>query len=200
MSLGNPVNFPTIGRLQMDVMALALACDYTRVGVLQWSSGASGPRFSWINGNHTYEHHPLSHHSATDGGDGDLGETYSRARMYEIDNWYAQQYVTMLGKLEAYADTSGTLLDNSVVLWVNEMSDGRAHSALRLPLVLAGSAGGYLKQGRYVQITEKQFGDGRWDDGPPHNKLYTTILNGLGIPIDMFGQSGKPGEYSALKA
>ena len=32
----------------MDVMALALACDYNRVVTLQWGSGAGGPIFSWL--------------------------------------------------------------------------------------------------------------------------------------------------------
>jgi hypothetical protein len=40
--------YQKIGGMMMDVMALALACDYNRVVTLQWGSGAGGPIFSWL--------------------------------------------------------------------------------------------------------------------------------------------------------
>ena len=40
--------YQKIGGMMMDVMALAMACDYNRVVTLQWGSGAGGPIFSWL--------------------------------------------------------------------------------------------------------------------------------------------------------
>ena len=41
-----------------------------------------------------------------------------------------------------------TLLDNSLVYWGNEL--GFNHIGYSVPCILAGSAGGYLKTGRYL--------------------------------------------------
>jgi hypothetical protein len=50
-------NFKMIGRMQMDVLALAIACGATNAATLQWGSGAGGPRFSWDGMNHNCNHH-----------------------------------------------------------------------------------------------------------------------------------------------
>ena len=55
-----------IGKAQMDLLALALSCDITRVGTLQWSGAQSGTVFdTWINANWDAipdkYHHGISH-------------------------------------------------------------------------------------------------------------------------------------------
>lgn len=201
----NYSNFPTVGRLQMDLMALALACDYTRVATIQWGEGSRGPAFKWDGINHQYGHHAISHHATNDADSNTLDPAAAAAMVTQIDNWYAKEYVALLDRIAAYTEPGGTMLDNSVVMWVNELSDGLGHSGIELPFVLAGSAGGVLKTGQQIKLTEKQFNDGRWDDGAPHNKLFTTVLNAVGVrdsggqPLNMFGQNGNQGEYTQLK-
>jgi hypothetical protein len=50
---------------------------------------------------------------------------------------------------------------------------------LDLPYLLAGSCGGYFKQGMYLTLGE--------DHDAPHNKLLNTIVNAMGIQSDWFG-------------
>src|SRR5690606_17950439 len=58
--------YATIADLQVDIMALALACDYTRVATLQFDHGAGGPTFVWDGMQHEYNHHKLSHGKVKD--------------------------------------------------------------------------------------------------------------------------------------
>jgi hypothetical protein len=209
-ALTNPTdyaNFPTVGKLQMDLMAIALACDYTRVTSIQWGEGSRGPVFKWDGINHTYAHHPLSHHATNDADSNTLDAASAAAMVTQIDNWYAKQYVALLDRMAAYTEPGGTMLDNSVVVWANELSDGLGHSGINLPFAIAGSGSGYLKNGVQVHLTEKQTNipADRWDQGAPHNKLFTTLLNAVGVrdaggnPLTMFGLDGNTGEYTELK-
>ena len=52
------------------------------------------------------------------------------------------------------------MLDNSVVMWLPELADGNAHNNNNLPIVIAGSAGGYLKQGVSMNLDTKTLGTG----------------------------------------
>ena len=72
-----------------------------------------------------------------------------------------------------------TVLDNSVIMYTNELSDGKGHSYTDLPYILAGSCGGYFKQGQYVLMEDPEY----WDPSiAPHNVLLNTI-----VPRPRFG-------------
>jgi hypothetical protein len=101
------------------------------------------------------------------------------------------------------------MLDHSAVMWLPELADGNAHNN-NLPIVIAGSAGGYLKTGQSVALdtsrtlgtgnseasctdgTDVGFGTGSQGGNVPLNQLYVTLLNALGAtnagaPITTFG-------------
>ncbi len=198
-------NYKAIGQMQMDVLAIALACGNTRVASLQWNNGAGGPTFKWDGLNHPYHHHAISHNSTTDGGSNTgVGGADYKQLLFEIDTWYGKQFRYLCDKLSAYTEADGkTVLDNSAIVWMNELSDGLEHNFMDMPYVIAGSCGGYLKTGQYVKLTKqattKQLVDA------PHNKLLTTLINAVGVtengaPVTNFGAYGDPGEYSELKA
>lgn len=194
--------FKKVGRLHLDVMAIALACGHTNVASVQWGSGAGGPVFRWDGMDHVYNHHKLSHGTTLDDG-GDAVAGYEQM-LADIDAWYADQFLYLLQRMSAYTEGTGTLLDHSVVCWANELSDGKAHDFRDLPYVLAGSCGGYLKTGQYVKVTAQA--NTLNDVDAPHNQLLTTMLNAVGCkaddggPITNFGGYGKPGEIAGIKA
>jgi Protein of unknown function (DUF1552) len=202
-SLQYDSEFKKIGQMQMDILALALACDYTRVATLQWGGGSGGPIFRWDGMNHDYNHHKLSHGNTKDDDSGSVVDGYLDM-LFDIDRWFMDQYVYLLDRMSAYGEGTGTLLDNSAVLYQNELSDGKAHDFRDLPYIIAGSCGGYFKQGQYIKLTAQA--DTRNDADAPHNMLLTTLLNAVGAtksdgsPYETFGPYGQPGEYTALKA
>jgi hypothetical protein len=197
-------NYGKIGRMQMDLVALALACGSTAVATLQWENSVGGPIFGWDGMAHQYSHHKLSHGNTADDNSGSIVAGYLDM-VHEIDTWYAGELAYLLGKLAAYTETDGTLLDACAVAWLHDMSDGFTHSYLDMPHVLVGSCGGYLQAGRHVQVSS---GNPAGQSDAGHNKLFTTIMNGLGMqaddggPVTTFGDPlhCDPGELDALKA
>ncbi len=194
-------DYVKLTNLQLDIYALALACDYTRVATFHFDRGSGGPTFKWDGMDHEYNHHKLSHGTTCDGGCEDPVAGYE-AMLESIDKWHMGRYARLLAKLDSYTEENGrTILDNSAILYANELSDGKDHSYMDLPFIIAGSAGGYLKPGQYVKLAEPK--DNRT---APHNRLLTTLVNAMGVPLDRFGttdeaaQTMQPGQYEALLA
>lgn len=200
--------FKTIGQMQLDVMALALACGATRVGSVQWGTGAGGPIFTWDGMQHAYNHHKLSHGNIVDGVtpstpvDGSLPGY--KNMLFDIDSFFARQMKYLLDRLDSYQEPDGSVLDNSAVVWMNELSNGLAHDYRDMPVVIAGGCGGYFNTGRYVKL----FNNSAAETDTPHNLLLTTLLNAVGVrapgggPVTNFGHpdyAPMAGEIAALK-
>ncbi len=160
---------PKITRNHIDLMTMALACDLTRVATIQFSNSKNGIRFPWIDS--LGDGHGLSHAGPSNANAGDQ----LRAR----DRWHAQQFKYILDRLDSIPEGDGTLLDNTVVIWTSEISVGNTHSHRNLPIVMAGSAGGYFDTGRYVtyQTTRST------------NDLLVSVLNAFGEDVTTFGES-----------
>jgi hypothetical protein len=194
--------FKTIGLMQLDILAMAIACGATSVGSIQWASGSGGPIYKWDGMNHEFNHHKLSHGNTKDDNSGEEVAGYLEM-LTQIDRWHAEQYRHLLDRLSSYSEGDGTVLDNSAVAWFNELSDGKAHSYLDLPVIIAGGAGGYLKQGHYIDLIG---GQDPWVQTHPHNRLLITLLNAVGCtdnggPVTQFGRAGlEQGEYAELLA
>jgi hypothetical protein len=174
------------GQAQMDLAAAALACDQTRILTFQWSYSESEHLFQFlqsggkaISGNH----HGISHDFASSGVNYDAYNA--------IQTWYAERVAYFLGKLDSYKEGDGTLLDNTIVLWATEIGESTQHDLTMMPYVLAGSGGGALKAGRYLD-----FSSARKDN----NQLLVSLANIMGDKaLTSFGdKSGATGPLSAL--
>ncbi len=162
--------FPTIGKSQMDLLVLALACDMTRVASVQWNHTVGPVVMSWAGV--AEGHHGLSH--------SDDANTKGVADFVATERWYAEQFGYLLDRLATTADPQGgMLLDSTVVLWCKELGDGRLHDCKSVPFVLA-SGGGGLATGRYLN-----FG------GTSHNRLLVSICHALGLDNNTFGDPTK---------
>jgi len=166
-------NLPAYGKIQLDLLTLALACDLTRVASLMWlGMGGTDVTFGFLG--HTDSFHNLAH-------------ARDQARLTEINAWFAQQLAYLMDNLAKYPDVGGgTLLENTLIVWWNELGDGAVHTSDRAPFVLAGGAGGALTMRRFLTypqprnnndlllsltnlLTETQdlsYGDPRYCSGP----------------------------------
>jgi hypothetical protein len=164
-------NYPLVGKLQTDLMVLAHSCDLTRVSTFMWANADSWQYYPFIGVNE--EHHELSHAADDD--------AVSRDKLVKINAWHAEQVAYLLTRLEAAKETDGSsLLDNSLVLWGNEIGAGNTHSYKDIPWLLAGGAGGRLKTGRFLQFKDK-----------PHNDLLVAVCNAMGFDdVKTFGIPG----------
>lgn len=200
---------PKATPLMMEIMAIALACDYNRVATIQIGTGAGGPIYRWLGDalNQQYNHHKLSHGATSDAATRpNLPTDQYKLSLFNIDTWHLKMMKILLDRLASYAEPGGSVLDNTVVLYANELSDGLAHNFMDLPILMIGGAGGYLKQGQYIKMTA---GTGTANDrDAPANMLMTTLANAVGFrntdgsPMTNFGKAptGKPGEFTQLKA
>lgn len=155
--------YPEIGRLQMDILAMALACDLTRVATLMWSNSTSQQNFPWLGIEE--RHHDISH-----AGD---SNTVARDQLTKIDRWYTEQLAYLLGKLDALAEPTAagrTVLDHTVVVGGNELGKGNNHTHKDIPWVLAGSCGGALATGRFLEYEDQ-----------PHNNLLLALCHAMGL-------------------
>ncbi len=169
------------GQLQMDLAAAALACDQTRILTMQWSYSESEHLFQFLgtSGNH----HGISHDFAASGANFDA---YNK-----IQAWYAQQFAYLLAKLDAVKEGDRTLLDNCVILWATEIGESTQHDLTMMPYVLAGSAGGKLRAGRFLD-----FSSNRRDN----NQMLVSIGQAMGATdLTTFGDpSGATGPLPML--
>jgi len=102
----------------------------------------AGTTFPWLG-------FPEYHHELSHAGDSDAPAT---EKLIKINEWYAQQFAYLLGKLDSTPEGAGTLLDNTCVVWVNELSKGNTHSHNNMPVVMAGGLGGFFKTGRSLNF------------------------------------------------
>lgn len=163
-------NFGKTGQAQMDLLVMALACDMTRVASLQWSGAVSNVNFGSMGVNLILNegHHSLSHYDDSDGS--------SQSDLLSINKWYTDQFAYLLNKMNSIDEGNGTMLDNSVVVWVNELGKGNSHTRNDIPFILAGGCQGYLQTGRGIDY-----------GGEPHGKLLVSLANAMDVPVNTFG-------------
>ncbi|MES1206626.1 MAG: DUF1552 domain-containing protein, partial [Pseudomonadota bacterium] len=202
-------DFVGVGKMQMDLMVLAMQCDLTRVASMQWSTAEStvvhgvGP--GWLTNPLQYtgtkEHHMLTHNessaaTATGNMVNQAAITMIRQDLTNVHTWYAQQFAYMIGKMKAIQEGAGTLLDNTLLFWTNELGIGGTHEYTNIPYVLAGKCGGQLTTGRYLDfLGTRAAGYGM---GPAHNKLFVSFLQKMGINQNTFGLTNFSGPLPGL--
>jgi hypothetical protein len=165
VDLSNDEPMPRTGKLMMDMLAHAMACDLTRVGTLQWADSSANNTFPWLELPDT--HHGYQH---------DRG--YRPEAISKIQNWYATQFAYFLDKLIELQENAQPLLDSTLVFWVTELSHPESHDQHDMPLMLAGSANGGVRPGRWLEF-----------QGRSHNDLLVAIQNVFGIESNSFGRA-----------
>lgn len=168
-------DFTELGKAQMNLLTLALACDLTRVVTLQWSTAESTVFFRWLNVKG--EHHLMSHDARG-----------NREDLIKINTWYAERFNELLTSLKAETDADGPILDSSVVLWANELSDGDIHNRRDLGWIIAGKGNGAIRTGRSVQ----------YDRSVLTNHLFASLMTMFGSPTTRFGAQQFSGTLSGL--
>jgi hypothetical protein len=157
---GIPPDFGEHIQLMFDMLLLAFQTDSTRVATLLIAGEGSNRSFSQIG--ISEGHHNLTHHR---------NQPDIIAKVKQIDLWYAQQLGKFLEKMDQTQDVDGhSLLHNSMILYGSGNADGNRHTHVNLPILVAGSAGGSLKTGRYLKT------------GPtPLTNLFLSMADKMGI-------------------
>jgi hypothetical protein len=160
-------NIPKISRMQIDMLTSALANDMTRVATLQYTNSVGNARMKWLGVEEG--HHQLSH-------DPDLN-TESLEKLTKINTWYCGELAHLVQRLAQISepDGSGTLLDNTLIVWTNELGKGNSHTLNDIPFVVAGGAPG-MRMGRAMKFEKAA-----------HNRLWMAIARTFGHDLKSFG-------------
>jgi len=164
--------FPEHVKMMLDLTALAIQCDSTRVVSFMLGNAGSGRSYPFLLVNEG--HHEISHHQG-------LQENYDKLTI--IDRWEVEQFAYLLTALDKIDEGNGkTALDTSAVFLSSEIEDGNTHAHTNLPVVVGGSLGGTFATGRHIVYPE--------GDETPLANLFISMLKGAGVTIDTFGDNG----------
>lgn len=149
-----------------NILALALACDQTRVFNMMYCQAASELR---VKGT-TFTHHILSHEEPPDD---HLG--------YQIQTaWFNERSFEalsrMLDTLSGIREGDGTLLDNMLIFAQTDTSDAKTHSVIGIPSLTIGKAGRRVKTGLHVN-----------GNAAPQSRIGLTLMQIMDVPIAEWG-------------
>jgi hypothetical protein len=187
-------------KLHLELMAFAVASDYTRVAVLKIGDRIDDHVYT-INGQ-TFKFHDASHRSVANGVE----------LCHAVDRLMMNSYKYLLDTLSSYSTPTSPLLDQGVAIWTNQCATG-AHSFSNVPWILAGTANGFFKKGQFITVGTGKMPGGKQDGvaGDPSisgvNKMLNTLLTAAGVtktggtPMDSFGDASLPkGLFTELLA
>lgn len=160
-------NIPRISRMQIDLMVNSFAADFTRVATLQFTNSVGQAKMRWIGideGHHELSHEPDSKEDAQE-------------KLTRINKWYCEQMAYLVQKLAETPEPGGegSLLDNTLVVWTNELGKGNSHTLDNIPFVLVGN-GLDFKMGHSIKYPKLA-----------HNRLLLSLAQGFGHRIERFG-------------
>ena len=160
-------NVPRLSRMQIDLMVNSFVNDFARVGTLQYTKSVGQARMNWLNIKDG--HHGLSHES-------DKNED-AVDKLTRINKWFAGELAYLTKRLAETPEPggSGSLLDNTTILWTNELGKGNSHTLRNIPFVLLGEGLGF-KMGRSLDMK-----------GAAHNRLHMAMAHGVGHHLKTFG-------------
>lgn len=160
-------------RVMGDLVAMALACDLTRVVTFEFSSPATHVSYEPFPGKLLCNGSPTSFHEYEHcNGFTDTTRTVLR--------YFVEEFARFAALLKATPEGSGNLLDHACLFGTSEVADGWVHKHDNFPLLLAGRAGGALKSGLHVPIG---------GDAASRNaaRVPLTILRAFGVPQGEWG-------------
>jgi hypothetical protein len=167
---GTSLSVPQRAEVMNELMAVALQCDMTRIISYMFANGGSNRNHSWISGA-SGGHHEISHHQNV---------AAEQQKIAAINRWEVELFSSFLQRLEGMVEADGSrVLDNTLVLFGSEISDGNRHNHDNLPVLLAGGGGGAVTPGRHVVY-----------DREPVADLYLAMLQAVGVTRSTFGMDG----------
>jgi len=160
-------NLPQICRMQIELMVNSFAADFARVASFQITNSVGQPRMKWLGieeGHHGLSHEPDSNEEAYE-------------KLIQINTWYAEQVALLAKRLSETPEPGGdgSLLDNTTIVWTNELGKGNSHTRHNIPFVLVGGGLGF-KTGQALDYGKV-----------PHNRLLMSFSEAMGHPVESFG-------------
>jgi Protein of unknown function (DUF1552) len=186
-----------IGPLHAKLIVAALRCGLTNVANLEVADILTPWTPAGLQVDSAYGiGHSLGHYARDVGPQGaypDLLEPWL-AEMLDNRRWRMELVAAILEGLDdpAFPEGDGTMLDNSLVLCTSEFREPAGHIAHNTPVLLAGSAGGTIETGRFIDYNTYAADDPNtleYESPESMHNLYTSILQAMGGDDAHFGSA-----------
>ena len=160
-------DMPTLSKMQIDLLVNGFENDLNRISTLQYTQSVGQSKMKWLDiseGHHTLSHDPD-------------GKKVTQDKLRRINTWYCEQLAYLCKKLETTKEpgTNESMLDNTLVVWTNELGHGNSHTLDNLPMVLVGGGFGF-EMGRFAKVKNVTT-----------SRLWMAIAHAMGHQIDSFG-------------
>ena len=172
-------NVPLLMGAMLDLVALAISCDLVRIVTFPIGVAGLTWRYDWL-GIGENSHDNLAHKD-------DGSNAHVTDQLTKIGRWHAEHVARLALALDALPAGQGrTVLDDTLIVWANELATG-PHGLDDIPVVLLGGAAGRLRPGGLVDV------------GPQtHHRLGCTVLQLMGAPSAGFGEAATCGPLRGL--
>ena len=97
----------------------------------------------------------------------------------KIRQYNSRMLVKLMEQLESVPEGSGSMMDNTLIVYTSNNADSQHTSGNNWPVILLGNYDGAFKTGCFTQLDGKR----------PINALYTSILRASGVDCDRFNMS-----------
>ncbi len=161
-------NTPQISRMQIDLLVNSFANDMARVATLQYMRSVGEARMNWLGV--TEGHHSLSHEPDNN--------AEAQVKLERINTWFAGEFAYLAKRLAETPEpggVGGSMLDNTLLVWTNELGKGNSHTLDDIPVVMLGG-GCDFTMGRSLKF-----------DKVTHNRLWMSIAQAMGHDLQTFG-------------
>ncbi|WP_437977666.1 DUF1552 domain-containing protein [Sorangium sp. So ce295] len=171
-------DMPEHSRLYLDIMAMAFACNITRVATMMWGGGENNEavKFGDID---ISAWHSVSHGDP----DGAPGQQITRLQAY-----FAGEFRYFIEKLKGLSDGEFSVLDNTAAVLCTQNGSSQLgsgqnfaetdHPPQHAPFVVAGRCGGAWTTGRMLDA-----------GGRNHNDVYVSIARAIGMNVTSVGRA-----------
>ena len=161
-------NIPALTKMQLELLVNSFTNDFARVATFQFTNSVGQARMRWLGieeGQHELSHKPDN-------------DTDSQEKLVKINTWYAEQLAQLVKRLDETPEPGGegSLLDNTLIVWGNELGKGNNHTLDNIPFVMVGG-GLDFKMGRSLKYNKV-----------PHNRLLMSLAHGFGHHVESFGK------------
>ncbi|MCA9070360.1 MAG: DUF1552 domain-containing protein, partial [Planctomycetaceae bacterium] len=153
-------NMPTLSKMQIELMVNSFANDFSRIATLQYTNSVGQARMRWIGvdeGHHSLSHSPDS-------------KKQDMEKITKINKWFCEQLAHLCKRLSETPEPGGegSLLDNTTIIWTNELGKGSSHTLDNIPFLLVGGGLGF-EMGQSLKLPRV-----------PHNRLLMSLAHSFG--------------------
>ncbi len=162
-----------IVKLHAEIVAVNFACGLNRTATLQWGDGTDPTSYNTVSTGGYSSFHKISHQTNSDATAGN--DAFAAEAHREIDIIRNETFAHIV---KTFSERG--LFGNSFIFLTNSIGVGTFHGFDNIPSIIAGSAGGFFKQGEFIKVPSRT----------KNSKLMASLVTAAGVPTQDFGQGG----------